>query len=84
MTDEEIWSGYLVGAQAQLAAAAPASVASGIVGRSIVKMVAVLTRFWQAHKATLIPHLTSLAIAALDAVASQAANIATVDPPGPQ
>lgn len=83
MTDEEIWAGYLAGAAAAKASV-PTSLAAGIAGRFIAVMSKRLVEFWGKHRATLVPCLTQLAIAALDALAAQLINIITVDPPGPQ
>lgn len=84
MTDEERWAGYLVGAQAQTGRSSPLAPVTGIKGRWIVFLATKLCEFWLAHKATLLPYLTNLAIAALDALVAHLAEIATVNLPGPQ
>lgn len=83
MTEEEQWSAYLAYGQAEKAASAPAVPGASIIGRYITVLAKALALFWGRHKATLIPHLTSTAIAALDAIVSELPNILTVNPPGP-
>jgi len=83
MTEEEQWAAYLAYAQAQKAVAGDAPSSSGVVGRWITVLAKTLVLFWGRHKATLIPHLTATAIAALEALVSELPNILTVNPPGP-
>ena len=54
-----------------------------IIGRSITYIVHKLTQFWGAHKARLIPFITNLGIAALEAVVTAEPDIQRVNPPGP-
>jgi hypothetical protein len=56
----------------------------GVIGRSITKGVAVVCGLWARHRKTLIPFMTQLAIAALDALLSAQVDINNVNPPGPQ
>lgn len=84
MTDEERWAAYLTAAQAQTNRTDPLAPATGIKGRWIAFLAKKLVDFWQKHKATLLPYLTNLAIAALDALVAHLGEIQVVDPPGPQ
>jgi hypothetical protein len=85
MTPEEQWAALYTTAGLQKAhGATPPSIISGIKGRWITVLVNRLCEFWGKHKATLIPVLSQLAIAALDAVVSAQADIQEVNPPGPQ
>lgn len=52
-------------------------------GRSITTFAEELARFWDDHKATLIPVLSQLAIAALEALVAALPDILTVNGPGP-
>lgn len=84
MTDEERWAAYLAMATALKAAASPDIDATGIVGRFITVLAVRLAKFWGKHKATLIPHLTTAAIAALEALVSELPAIKDLNPPGPR
>lgn len=83
MTDAERWQAYYDFALAQKAAAPAAPGGGYIVGRFITVLVKGVVGFWGRHKATLIPHLTGTAIAALEALVSELPNILSVNPPGP-
>lgn len=83
MTDAEQWAAYLAYGQAQKEVAGTAPVTGGVVGRFITHLATALAVFWGRHKATLIPHLTATAIAALEAIVSELPNILAVNPPGP-
>lgn len=82
MTEQEMWDALYASAVAQKALA-PAAPAGPIVGRFIAVLAVKLAEFWQAHKATLIPVLNTLAIAALDAVSANLGAIKAVNNPGP-
>lgn len=58
-------------------------VGNQIIGRSITVLVDALVGFWGRHKATLIPFMTNLAIAALEALVAAKADIDLVNPIGP-
>lgn len=83
MTEAERWDAYYQFALATKSAAGTAPVTGGIAGRFITVLVKRLATFWGRHKATLIPHLTATAIAALEAIVSELPNILPVNPPGP-
>lgn len=83
MTDSEKWASYLAYGQALKATAGAAPGGASIAGRFITALAKRLVVFWGRHKATLIPHLTATAIAALEALVSELPNILTVNPPGP-
>lgn len=82
MTEEEIWMSYLTGAQAAKSMA-PSAPSGPIVGRFLSVLAKKAGEFWTRHKATLIPVLTNLAIAALDALVANMASIEAVNNPGP-
>lgn len=84
MTPQEQWQSYYDYAEAEKAAVTPVLSYNGVIGRSITFLVNRLVKFWGDHKSTLIPVLSQLAIAALEALVAQQANIDLVDPPGPQ
>lgn len=54
-----------------------------IKGRWITVIYNKLCQFWSDHKATLIPVLSQLAIATLEAVLTARANVNQVNAPGP-
>lgn len=54
-----------------------------IAGRAITYIVHKLTIFWGNHKARLLPFLTNLAIAALEAMVTAEPDIQRINPPGP-
>lgn len=56
----------------------------GIRGRFISVLATRLAKFWVRHQDTLIPFLSQLAIAALEAVAQNLPAIQAVNPPGPE
>lgn len=56
----------------------------GLAGRSIVKACNLVARLWGKYEPKLRPHLTTLAIAALDALVAALLDIAVVNPPGPE
>ncbi len=82
-TDAEVWAAYLAYAQALKQSYPDAPFTGGIVGRSIRRGVDWFAKFWGKHKATLIPHLTTLAIAAAEALVGQLAGFDSLNPPGP-
>lgn len=55
----------------------------GTEGRSITDIVEALVAFWGAHRDTLAPVMTQLAVAALDALISALPDILAVNSPGP-
>jgi len=84
LTEEQQWSEIYkqaVALKQQFGSGVPTP---GLKGRSIVFLARRLTNFWQKHRATLIPVLSQLAIAALEAVAQNIASIEGVNNPGPQ
>ncbi len=56
----------------------------GIRGRSIAKAVSIVAVLWGRYGSSLRPHLTTLAIAALDALVAALVDIVSVNPPGPE
>jgi hypothetical protein len=83
MTEEQWLGFYHVAALAMGTRTAPGPVTSPVKGRFIAVLVDRVCKFWADHRATLIPYLTQLAIAALDALLSAQIDIHNVDPPGP-
>lgn len=84
MTPEEIaWMAIFHAAGVMKSVAGDMPATNGIIGRSITYLVGKLVVFWGRHKARLIPFLTQLAIAALEAVATAKPDIDRVNPPGP-
>lgn len=84
MTDEQLWAEIFKQAGVKKAMyTAPAPI-SGIRGRFISVLATKLVHFWNKHQATVIPVLSQLAVAALEAVAQNLAAINAVNPPGPQ
>jgi hypothetical protein len=84
MTEDELWMSYLDYARALKVTYGSEAPTQGIIGRSITRTVDVVAKFWNKHKATLIPFLTNLAIAALEAITAQAASIEGINLPGPE
>lgn len=84
MTPEEQWMSIYDHAGALKAAYGTEATSGGIRGRFIVVLVNKLCEFWEKHKDTLIPFLSQLAIAALEAIVTQRSQIATVNDPGPR
>lgn len=84
MTDAEQWQAYYDYAGALKAAADGSLPSTGIVGRSITYLTDKLIVLWGKHKATLIPFLSQLAVAALEAIVANKASIDAVNPPGPR
>jgi hypothetical protein len=82
MTDAEIWQSYYDYAGALKAMAVPGPT-GGVIGRSIRYLVDRLAAFWKRHQQTLIPVLSQLAIAAIEALVSQQGAFDTTNPPGP-
>jgi hypothetical protein len=81
-TDEH-WAAIWKAAEAK-AGTIPGPGVHGIVGRSITKACGVVVRLWGKYEAVLRPHMTTLAIAALDALVAAILDINAVNPPGPQ
>lgn len=84
MTEAEQWAAYLAYAGALKEAGGDSPTPGGIKGRFITVLVNKLCEFWEKHKDTLIPALTQVAIAALEALVAQRANINTINQPGPR
>lgn len=83
MTERDSWLAiYDAAVLAKTTAGTDAS-PNKIIGRSITYIVNRLVDFWGQHKATLIPVLSQLAIAALEAVVTARPAIQQVNPPGP-
>lgn len=80
-TDE--WQAFLTRAKLDQPLDTPTAPINGVRGRFIAMLATRLAKFWGEHRATLVPVLTQLAIAALDALVSALADIQRVDPPGP-
>lgn len=79
----ETWDAYLTVAEALQPSTSPAIPVSPVVGRFIRFLVDKLVKFWGKHKATLIPYLTQLAIAAIEALVANQGAFDNVNPPGP-
>jgi hypothetical protein len=79
----EQWAALLTVAELQKEAAGDRPAENQVRGRSITEKVDELIEFWGRHKATLLPFLTNLAIAALDALVAAQADIDVINPPGP-
>ena len=77
------WSGFYDQAL-MLQPGPPAAPVHGIRGRFITSLVAKLCKFWGDHQAELIPFLSQLAIAALNALVAAQTDINAVNPPGPE
>lgn len=84
MTDAEIWAEIFKQAGVKKAVYTVPAPASGVKGRFIAHLATVLVNFWNKHQATLIPVLSQLAVAALEAVAQNLTAIAAVNNPGPE
>jgi hypothetical protein len=82
-TDSE-WLAFLERARLEQSLAPGAiAIPNEIKGRFIVALVKKVVDFWGRHRAILVPALTQLAVAALDALAAAQNDIARIDPPGP-
>lgn len=80
---QEQWAAFLTIAEVEHVAAGDRPDENQIIGRSITEHVDELVKFWGRHKATLLPFLTTLAIAALNALVAAQTEIDQVNPPGP-
>jgi hypothetical protein len=80
----EQWAAFLTTAQLLQPSATPLATPNGVKGRFIRVLVDKLCEFWTTHQATLIPYLTQLAVAALNALVAARTDIDYVDPPGPR
>lgn len=83
MTDDEKWAAIHEMAKVLKAENPAPAAAFNIQGRFITVLVDALAKFWKAHRDTLIPVLSQLAIAALEAIAAQAASIRNINQRGP-
>lgn len=79
----EQWAALLQVADLEKASAGDMPVGNQIKGRSITYSVDDLVEFWGKHKSTLLPFLTNLAIAALNALVAAQTDIDAVNPIGP-
>ena len=77
------WDAFLTRAKLDQPLDVPVAPINAIRGRFIAELTVRLVKFWGEHRATLIPVLTQLAIATLDALTSAVTDIKAVDPPGP-
>lgn len=84
MTEEEQWAAMLTYAQALKASYGVAAAGTGIKGRFITVLVNKVCEFWEKHRDTLIPFLSSLTIAAFEALIAARPDINTVNTPGPR
>lgn len=84
LTDEQLWAEiYKQAGNKKQALGAPAA-PTGLQGRFITALILRLVAFWEKHQSTLIPVLSQLAIAALDAVAQRINEYKALNVPGPQ
>lgn len=84
MTDGQIaWLAIYDHATVSKATAGDRPFANQIPGRAITYIVHKLNIFWGRHKARLIPFMTNLAIAALEAMVTAEPDIQAINPPGP-
>jgi hypothetical protein len=79
----DTWLAYLVVAEGLQPNTTPAIPVSPVTGRFIKFLVGRLVKFWGKHKATLIPYLTQLAVAAAEALVANQGSFDNVNPPGP-
>lgn len=79
----EQWAAFLTVAEIEHVAAGDRPAENQIIGRSISFLVDRLVKFWGRHKATLLPFLSTLAIAALNSLVAAQTEIDQVNPPGP-
>lgn len=81
---EEQWAAFhTVAGVMQLVAGSGVPPGQPVEGRSITSFTEELVRFWDDHKVTLIPVLSQLAIAALEALVAALPDILSVNGPGP-
>jgi len=83
MVTPEQWAAFLTIAELEHTAAGDRPDENQIIGRSITDRVDDLVQFWGRHKATLLPFLSTLGIAALNALVAAQTEIDQVNPPGP-
>lgn len=82
-TDTE-WLAFLERARLEQTAAPTAlAIPNQVRGRFISALVKRVCDFWGRHRSILVPLLTQLAVAALDALTAAQSDIARIDPPGP-
>jgi len=84
MTDEQIWMEIFNQAGNKQAIYGSGTPPAGVRGRFVATLARTLVNFWNKHQATLIPVLSQLAIAALEAVAQNIVAIEVVNTPGPE
>jgi hypothetical protein len=84
MTDEQLWMEIYKQAGAKMNMFGSGVPPGGVRGRFVATLARTLVTFWLKHQATLIPVLSQLAIAALEAVAQNIAAIEVVNVPGPE
>lgn len=80
----EQWAAFLTTAQVLQPEAIPKAPIVGIKGRFITVLVDKLVEFWARHQDQLIPYLTQLAIAALNALLAAKTDIDNINLPGPE
>lgn len=83
MTEEE-WIAIWQYAGVLKANAGPGPSPGGVIGRFISVLVNKLCDFWNEHKDTLMPVLSHIAIAALEALVASRAEINLVNQEGPR
>lgn len=81
--EEQQWMAIYTAAGLSAPPGGPSAVPNLVKGRFIAALATKLVLFWGRHKATLIPFLSQIAIAALDAMVAALPAIQSVDPPGP-
>lgn len=83
-TTQEIWDAYLTVAEGLQPLTVPTAPTVGVKGRFIKFLVDKLCVFWGKHRDTLVPFLTQLAIAAIEALVANRTAFDNVNPPGPE
>ena len=84
MTDEQLWLEIYKQAGTKKTMFGSGVPPGGVRGRFIATLARAVVNFWTKHQATLIPALSQLAIAALEALAQNIAAIEVVNAPGPE
>ena len=83
MTEAEQWDSYFKYAGALKIAGGTAPLASGIRGRFISVLIRRLAEFWERNRDTLIPFLSQIAIAAIEALIAHRQSFENLNTPGP-
>lgn len=84
MSDEQLWLEIYKQAGNKKAIYGSGTQGVGVRGRFIAVLAEKLVNFWNKHQATLIPFLSQIAIAALEAMAQNLGAIQQVNSPGPE